>query len=220
MGNHGHVKRASQLSRDCGFESTSPAFAPLACGSETETLRYSPHMGIDGENISPEGVEHDTERSLPSHARKAGQITFSVVVRHGLEPMQAENSFSRLDGAKNCLNLSCLRRREPCLVDERLQLVGWSVTYCTPFGERVAEARVRPDVLDLLRHPGQDEEDQIIERVNRIEVTGKTVSGPQPLLQCSHPTVSIRCSVCGGRAQHGGMVREFVRCSRSSAPVE
>ena len=122
--------------------------------------------------------------------------------------------------ARIALNLRGLRRREAGLVDERLQLVGRGVAHLVPRGERAAETGVRPHVLDLLGHPRQNEEDQIVERVFGVEVTGLTVSLPQPLLDLSNPTVIVRRRLHGLPARHGAAGVKSCSLSAPSRIVE
>ena len=73
-------------------------------------------------------------------------------------------------------------------MDKRFQFVERGVTYGKPGREGVAKAGVRPYVLDLLGHPGQHKEDEVVERVLGIEVTRLAIEFPQPSLDLSNPT--------------------------------
>ena len=118
-------------------------------------------------------------RATPGRLVRYGSTSSSAIERSRCRPRAPS---PRLDFGEERLNLRSLRGREAGFVDELLQLVGRGVAYLVPSGERAAKTGVRPDVLDLLRHPGQDEEDQIVERVRGIEVAGPAVGILQPPL--------------------------------------
>ena len=139
MRDHGHVHRAPQLSRNRGLESTPPRLAPDARGSEPQPLCHPPHMSVHGQNVPPQGVEHDAQGGLPCHARQAGEVSFDCVILHVAESAQVQAALSCLDLSKGRLNLRGLGRCETGFVDERLQLVGRGVTYRMPCRERVSE---------------------------------------------------------------------------------
>ena len=73
-------------------------------------------------------------------------------------------------------------------MDKRFQFVEPSVTYGQPGREGVAKAGVRPYVLDLLGHPGQHKEDEVVERILGIEVTRLAIEFSQSPLDLSNPT--------------------------------
>lgn len=104
-------------------------------------------------------------------------------------------------------------------MDECFQLIGRGVTYRIPCRERVAETGIRPYVLDLLRHSGQDQEDQIVERIERIEVAGPAIGRLQSFLDLANPKFVGRC-VCGRCLRHYGVLDGTVPCSRPFASVE
>ena len=77
-------------------------------------------------------------------------------------------------------DLCGLRRREAGLADQRLQLVRRRVPHRIP---RRKESRTReyvPNVLDLLGHPGQHDEDQVVERIIGVEVARLAIHHPEP----------------------------------------
>jgi len=175
-------------------------------------------MRVHGQDVPSEGVEHDAQSGLSCHPRQAGEILLDLIGLHAPEPMQAQATLPCLDLSEDCLNLRSLGRCETGLVDERLQIVGRSVTYRMPCRERVSETGVRPDVLDLLGHPGQHQKDQVIERISGVEVTGLSVLSPQPILDLPEPTDIGNFRHRGSSAGHEDCSRGIGSCSRLPAP--
>ena len=220
MSDHGHVKGPPKLSRNRCLKDSPSFFTPLSFGSETESLRYTPYVGIDGQNVPSERIQHDAKGSLPCDTREACQILLDLIVRHDAEAVQTEYTLSRIDFAQNGLNLRGLRRRKPSLVDEFLELIRRRIPHCIPGRERVAEAGIRPYVLDLLGHSGKNQEYQIVERIEWVEVAGIAISHSEPFLDHANPACIARWRVCNSWFRHDDTLGGIVLCSRRFASVE
>lgn len=182
MGDQRSVERASNGFRDLRLDCTSASFAPWTAWAYSEPLQHAPDVGVYRTDRSSQRIQHDTTSRLPGDSGQTHEVRLSLFVRKRMKACEVEPALARFHLVQDCLKVGGLGRRESRITDHRHHFVPWRVSQLIPAGIGLDERLIGPDILRLLGHSRENDEDQVAERVLRVLVIGAAVRVPQPSL--------------------------------------
>lgn len=186
------MQGAADLAGDPLLKVSRRSFTPRGLRREPQTAHDTPDVGVDRTSVAAEGVQHHAPSGLSSHTGKARQVRLGFVIRKVTKVAQVQPPLSLLDLPEDRLNLVRLGSCEARVVEEVLEHLRVSVSYERPGRHRIAQLIVGSEVLDLLGHSGQDEEYEVVERVDGVVVRRSAVRSVQASFNPPNLEVSSR----------------------------